>query len=198
MTDNELNKQISFISELEKLKIIYRKNSVIDKSRDENSAEHSWHISLMAIVLQDYYPHEELDINKVVRMLLVHDIVEIDAGDTFLYDEDGNDKKENKEKNAANRIFGLLPDKQKNEFIDLWEEFEMKKTHEAIYASVIDNLQPLINHYLTAKENYNPYKMRKSEVIKKKNFIKNVSIKLWNLAEQIIDKSVEKGLYIND
>jgi putative hydrolases of HD superfamily len=126
MHSQTLLDKIAFISEVEKLKIIYRQNAVIDKSRAENSAEHSWHIALMAIVLQDHSIFANIDVLKVVKMLLIHDIVEIDAGDTFLYNEEGRADAHEIEKKAAERIFGLLPENFKNEFTALWLEFEAK------------------------------------------------------------------------
>jgi putative hydrolases of HD superfamily len=193
----DLIEKIAFISEIEKLKIIYRQNGVIDKSRAENSAEHSWHIALMALLLQEHTIFKDLDILKVLKMLLIHDIVEIDAGDTFLYDDKGKDIAIDTEKNAALRIFGLLPTPHKEDFISIWLEFEEKMTPEAQYAASIDALQPLLNHLITAKENENPNKISKSKVLNKKAFIGKISEDLWIVAQDIIEKSVIKGLYEN-
>jgi len=192
----KIEKQLAFIEELEKLKLVYRQNGLLDKSRFENSAEHSWHIALMAVVFQNEAAN--IDLLKVIKMLLIHDIVEIDAGDTFLYDNETSKLQMKKEDDAANRIFGLLPDEQNREFLDLWNEFENCKSDEAKYAKAMDSLQPLLNHYLTAQENFNPAGLRKSEVINKKIFIKDISIPLWELALETINKSVAKGLYIDD
>jgi putative hydrolases of HD superfamily len=191
----ELKEKMAFISEIEKLKIVYRQNGVFDKSRAENSAEHSWHIALMALVFQEHTIFEKLDILKVIKMLLIHDIVEIDAGDTFLYDTQGKDAAIETEKNAALRIFGLLPTPYKEEFISIWLEFEEKTTPEAQYAASIDALQPLLNHLITAKENENPNKLSKSKVLNKKAFIGTVSNDLWLVAQDLVEESVTKGLY---
>ena len=197
MIRSDLKSQINFLSEIERLKIVYRQNGVIDKSRFENSAEHSWHIAVMAIVLKRYCMNQEIDILKILKMLLVHDIVEVYAGDTHLYDDPGKEKANANEMMAAERIFGLLPDNQKKEFITLWKEFEEMSSREAKYAAVLDNLQPLLNHLLTGADN-KENKILKSQVIGKKKFIKQVAPELWELALETIEKSVSKGLYEND
>jgi putative hydrolase of HD superfamily len=198
MISKELKKKIDFIIELEKLKTINRENYTLDKNRKENSAEHSWHIAIMALLFEDEFQSTKIDFFKIVKMLLIHDIVEIDAGDTCLYNENLNKNKSYSETTAAQRIFGLLPKEKKDEFINLWNEFENRKTNEAIIAASIDNLQPLINHVVTAKDNYNPLNIKKSKVFEKKEFIKNASENLWQIAKQFIDIGVKKGLYIND
>lgn len=198
MITEDLRKQILFINELEKLKLVYRQNGVLDKSRPENSAEHSWHIALMAILLQEHSSANNIDILKVVKMLLIHDIVEIDTGDTFLYDEENRNNAHIKEEKAALRIFGLLPKKQQEEFIALWNEFEKRKTPEAQFAASMDGLQPLLNRLITTEQNENPHKMTKSAVINNKKFIKDTAPQLWEVAEDVIEKSVDKGLYIDN
>jgi putative hydrolases of HD superfamily len=195
MLSEDLIKQLSFISELEKLKTVYRANKTLDKNRYENSAEHSWHIALMAVILIEHSTLQDIDMLKVLKMLLIHDIVEIDVGDTFLYYDEMKADSIRKEKDAAKRIFGLLPEKQSKELIELWNEFEERKTKEAIFAASMDGLQPLINHFLTTSENENPYKMTKTEVVKKKEFIKEASPTFWEIALGLIEKSVAKGLY---
>ncbi len=197
MISQQLFAKIEFISEIEKLKIIYRQNGVLGNERHENSAEHSWHITIMAILLADHTVYENLDILRVVKMLLIHDIVEIDAGDTFLYNETARNDAHEIEKKAAERIFGLLPEENKNEFMELWLEFEQKTSPESLYANSIDGFQPLLNHLITRKENHKLFDVSKSKVIQKKSYIKNSSPELWKMAEEIIEKSVEKGLYLN-
>ena len=198
MHNQGLTEKIAFISEIEKLKIVYRQNGVFDKSRAENSAEHSWHITLMAVLLHEHAVFAELDLLKVIKMLLIHDIVEIDAGDTFLYDEAGKLSAAEKEMASALRIFGLLPKKQADEFMAIWLEFEERITAEAKYAASIDAIQPLLNHLITANINDNPHNMTKTKVLNKKAFIEEVSPELWLVAQDIIDKSVENGLYTKD
>ncbi len=193
MTEH-LQKSLLFISEMEKLKKVQRRNKTLDSGRFENSAEHSWHVALMAFLLKDYFS-EGIDITKVVKMLLIHDVVEIDTGDTFLYHEREKMLVEHREENAAYRLFGLLPAPEKDEYLSLWLEFEDGVTPEAECAAVLDALQPLINHLITRNENENPFGLTWSQVIEKKNFIKSISPELWEVAQNLIIKSVEKGLY---
>ena len=150
MSSIALKEQITFLREIEKLKAVYRANKTVD-GRFENSAEHSWHVALMALVLEEH-ARSSLDMLKVAKLLLIHDIVEIDAGDTWLYDEN-QDLKLDAETKAANRLFSLLPEKQKEEYINLWGEFENRSTEEAKFASVIDGIQPLLNHLITGDPN---------------------------------------------
>ncbi len=141
-----LNEQITFLREIEKLKSVLRANKTID-GRYENSAEHSWNVALMALLLEEH-ARSTLDMLKVTKLLLIHDLVEIDAGDTWLYEEN-QDLKLNAEISAANRLFSLLPEYQKNEYMNLWREFESRATEEAKFASVIDGIQPLLNHLIS-------------------------------------------------
>ena len=138
-------KQISFILEIDKAKNIFRQTYLADCSRKENDAEHSWHIAIMAFVLAEYFPR--VDISKVMKMVLMHDIVEIDAGDTYCYDEEGYQSKADRESQASARIYGLLPDDQKQEFQAIWEEFEAGETQEAIFAEILDRLQPTMLNF---------------------------------------------------
>ena len=143
-----LSKQVEFIKAIDSLKSVQRKTYLIDQSRFENSAEHSWAVSTFALVLGEYAP-EGTDVFKVIRMLLIHDIVEIDAGDTLLYDEAHTESKREREVVAAERLFGLLPKEQAVEFRELWEEFEAEETVEAVFAAGIDRLIPLVHNIST-------------------------------------------------
>ena len=194
MITDKLREQMNFLQEIEKLKIVYRQNGVIGGERQENSAEHSWHIAMMAIILQEH-AGGNVDILKVIKMLLIHDLVEIYTGDTFLYDDEGREEIKDPEKKAAEKIFGLLPEEQGNEFNRLWNEFEEHRTEESKYALVLDNLQPILNHFYTENQNIKGKKLAKSQVINKKCFIKEYSEELWEFALEIIDKSVGIGLY---
>ena len=140
MTDFE--KQISFIMELDKIKKITRQTYLSDGSRKENDAEHSWHLALMAFVLADY-ANEPIDVLKTMKMVLLHDVIEIDAGDTYAYDTEGNKTKRERELKAADRIFGLLPEAQQKEYRGLWDEFEAMETPESKFANMLDKVQPL-------------------------------------------------------
>lgn len=186
---------LTFISELEKLKAVTRVNKTVD-GRAENSAEHSWHTALMAITLSEYAP-TGVDILRVVHMLLIHDVVEIDTGDTFLYDDTGRDAVAADEQKAAERIFSLLPPKKASEFLSLWQEFEEGKTKDASFAKALDALQPLINHPLTRGEGEKIKGVTTSKVITKKRFIKEVSPQLWEMAEDAIERIREKGIWLD-
>jgi len=197
MKHTRIIKQMKFIEEVEKLKVVYRQNGIIDGTRLENSAEHSWHVAILAITLEEY-AESNTDISKVIKMLLIHDLVEIYTGDTFLYDEQGRKDVKVHEQKAADKIFGLLPKKQGEYLNKLWKEFEENKTKEARFALVLDNLQPILNHYYTRNQNIKGKKVKKSQILKKKSFIKDYSPELWEFALDIINKSVEIGQYEDD
>ncbi|KMQ50594.1 Metal dependent phosphohydrolase [Chitinispirillum alkaliphilum] len=186
---------MEFIKEVEKLKLIFRQNVVIDGSRQENSAEHSWHIALMAIVLSEYSDSKEIDLLRVLKMLLIHDIVEIDTGDTFLYDCEANKTKGEKEYATANRVFGLLPEITKREFMSLWQEFEKRETADARFAAALDGLQPLMNHLLSKGQGIIKHKLKTDQIIAKKKFIEDTSKELWEFAKRVIQESENAGLY---
>ena len=194
---NRLPKQIQFINELEKLKTIKRHNMTLDDQRPENSAEHSWHLAIMVPVLLEYAenPVDEL---KVIKLLLIHDLGEIYAGDTWLYDEQGKEDAYRNELNSFNHLISHLPPEQKTEMLDLFHEFEAQKTPEAKFAKVIDAIQPLLNHLVVAPKHYNPDKITKQQVLKWKSFIKDYAPRLWNFVEKVIQESVDKGLYHDD
>ena len=149
MPNNRLQKQLQFILEIDKLKKIVRQSPLADQSRKENDAEHSWHLAVMAILLSEYAQERHIDIFHVVKLALIHDLVEIDAGDTFCYDEIGNRQKLKRETRAADRIFNILPQDQAMQFRDLWDEFEARETPEACFAAALDRLQPLLLNFHT-------------------------------------------------
>lgn len=188
---SDLKQQIHFINEVEKLKTVSRANKTLD-GRFENSAEHSWHVALMAQVFEKYAP-VDIDMYKVTKLLLIHDIVEIDAGDTWLYAEDQSHKRAIEEK-AATRIFSILPGEQGDEFRALWHEFENRLSYEAKFAAAIDGINPLINHLLTGSPDDGVIPVEK--VLAKKSFIKICAPTLWPLVESVIEESVEAGLYV--
>ena len=190
--NQDIVKTLLFIEELEKLKTVTRQNNTLDGDRPENSAEHSWHTAVLALMMEEYLPLNT-DIYRVVKMLLIHDVVEIDAGDVFLYDDKKRLEVREKERKAAVRLFGLLPEPQKQEYLTLWLEFEEKQSNDAKIAAVFDSIQPLINHNVTGRSN--PHKITKSRVIAKKKFIKDVSPELWEFAEDLINRAVVKGLF---
>lgn len=196
MIGTRLEEQMSFISEIEKLKVVYRQNGIIGGERQENSAEHSWHLAIMAIILREY-SKEDVDLLRVIKMLLIHDLVEIYAGDTFLYDTQQREDIKASEQKGALTIFSHLPREQKADFLSLWEEFEKRGTPEAKFAAVLDNLQPILNHFLTNNQNIKGKGLKKSQIIQKKRFIQEFSSELWEYALMIIDESVKKGLFID-
>lgn len=190
--NQRLLKQIGFIREIDRLKTILRRSYLLDKSRRENDAEHSWHISVAALLLSEY-ADEKVNILKVIKMLLIHDIVEIDAGDTFIYDDQGHEGKFEKEQEAARRLFGLLPDDQQKEFSELWMEFEEKLTPEAKYAAAIDRMAPLLHNYYTGGKAWQEHGITSDKVFAKNSMIQDGSDELWQFARFLIEDAVEKG-----
>ena len=192
MPDTRLQEQIEFIIEIDKLKNILRQTVLMDASRRENSAEHSWHLSLMAVLLCEH-AKEEVDILKVMKMLLIHDIVEIDAGDTFCYDEKGNEDKAEREEKAADRIFNLLPSDQATELRSLWDEFEGRSTAEAKFANALDRFQPLLHNCQTEGLAWKKHGVKLAQVIEHNKPIAEGSPKLWECIEGYLNRAVEKG-----
>jgi len=190
MHSNRQAAQVEFLREIEKLKTIERANRTLD-GRNENSAEHSWHVALMALLLQQL-AEQSLDMLKVTKMLLIHDIVEIDAGDTWLY-VDGQESKQELESRAANRLFALLPGEQRDEYLGLWQEFENRSTLEAGFAAAIDGIQPLLNHLLTGRVEDGVIPVEK--VRDRKAYIQQHAPRLWELVESLISDSEARGLY---
>lgn len=193
MNSNILLKQIAFIKEIDKLKYIQRRTKLFNSDRCENDAEHSWHLAMMAIVLAEH-SDKEIDVLKVVKMVLIHDIVEIDAGDTFIYDSQKNHTNTDEELRAAKRIFGLLPTSQAEEFIVIWEEFEEGKTDEAKFAKAMDRFEPLLQNTSNNGGTWTEFDVPYQKVYDKKRIIKDGSTTIWNYAENLINESVEKGV----
>jgi putative hydrolase of HD superfamily len=193
MQTANLFKQIEFIKEIDKLKYIQRKTKLFNSDRNENDAEHSWHLALMAIVLAEH-SNEPIDTLKVLKMVLIHDIVEIDAGDTFIYDTSKSHSNTEEERLAANRIFGLLPQAQATEFIAVWEEFEAGETNEAKFARTMDRLEPLLQNTSNQGGTWNEFGVNYTKVYEKKKVMKEGSNTIWNYAEALINESVAKGI----
>ena len=190
---SNLKHSVDFIKEIEKLKAITRFNRTLD-GRFENSAEHSWQGAIAAMVLQDYYP-EKLDMEKVTSMLLIHDLGEIYAGDTWVFDDEKKLHSHDRELASIEKTMSLLPEEKYLNMKNLWLEFEKGQSAEARYARVIDALVPLINHLEVSQLNYNPDNISVDMVLEKKKFIKSESEELWKLTEDLIQESVERGLY---
>ncbi len=187
-----LAQQLRFIVEIDKLKTILRQTLLTDQSRRENSAEHSWHLAIMAGLLQEYAT-APVDVAKVMRMVLVHDLVEIDAGDTFAYDVAGNVTKAERERAAAERIFGLLPPEQGGELRALWEEFEAIATPESQYANALDRLQPALHNANTEGGTWRIHTVTREKVMKRMEPVKLYLPKVWPVVEKIIDDGVAAG-----
>lgn len=192
-----LQQQLAFTNELEKLKTTHRNNRTLDAYRLENSAEHSWQGALMALVLREYIS-EEVNLEKVMSMLLIHDLGEIYAGDTFVFDDVGKSDSYDRELDSLKISLDKLPSDQQDSFLELWQEFETGISIEAKYARVLDALVPLLNHLEVAQPYDNPHNLTKSQVIAKKSFIQETSEILWKLAQEVIDQSVAKGLYLDE
>ena len=194
MVDNiRFESQIRFIKEIDKLKQVFRQTLLIGKSRQETSSEHSWHIALMAIILLEYI-EGQIDLLRVVKMLLIHDLVEIDAGDTPCYNELACQTKPERELKAANRIFNLLPIDQGHYLKSLWKEFEDCKTLDSKFANTVDRLQPLLSNYYTEGKAWKKNKVRKHQVLNRIYSIKDISPKIWKYASDLVEDSVRKGI----
>ncbi len=190
-----LDQQIGFILELDTLKSVLRRSYLLNNTQRENSAEHSWHLSAMALVLAEH-ANADIDQFRVLKMLLVHDIVEIDSGDTYIYDTAGNDTKAVREQEAAQRIFGLLPDDQKLELTQLWQEFEARETPEAKFAAALDRLMPLLHNYHTEGRSWREHGITKQQVLNLNRHIADGSQSLWEYAESLIDDAAAKGYLV--
>ena len=190
---DRLKKQIDFIVEIDKLKHIFRQSVLIGDKRKENSAEHSWHGGIMAMLLKEYVQGSQVDLLKVMKMLMIHDLVEIDAGDTFAYDEEAYEDKEEREINAARRIFNILPSDQAEEIWELWREFEKQETPEALYAASLDRLQPLLLNYFTEGHTWKMPGVTSKKVYDRMAPIKKSTPELWEFVVGIIEDSIRKG-----
>lgn len=191
MNETRFQKQLDFIFEIDKVKNILRKTKLFDGNRFENDAEHSWTICLMAILFKEY-SNKEIDIQKVITMLLIHDIVEIDAGDVLLYSSKRDGILDAEEK-AAQRIFGMLEEDQKTYFYSLWKEFEEKKTPEAQFASVFDRIEPILQNYKNEGFAWKQHNIKKHQVIERNIHICHGSEEIWNFILKLLDVCVEKG-----
>ena len=193
INSEKIKKQIEFIITIDEMKNVLRRNLVADASRRENDAEHSWHLAVMAMILEEYSA-DKVDISKVMKIALVHDLVEVYAGDTFAYDVKGNEDKLDREIMAAEKLFGMLKDGQGDEIRALWDEFEAKETAESKYANAIDRLQPLILNYLTNGHTWKLGDVHAPQIYKRMDIIRTATPELWHIVEGIISTSIETGL----
>ena len=190
--EERLKKQMDFLLEVDKLKLINRQTYLSNGERKENDAEHSWHLALMAVLLQEY-SNEHIDITKVITMVLIHDLVEIDAGDTYAYDTEGNQSKREREVRAADRIFRILPEDQAEQFRELWEEFEAYETPEAKFAHVCDNMQPFMLNHATGGRSWREHGVKKSQVLNRNRYLEDGSRTMKQYFDEIIAEHVEEG-----
>ena len=194
---NRLEQQLQCILEIDKVKKIIRQTPLSDASRKENDAEHSWHIALMAYLLQEYV-EEPVEVSKVMLMVLIHDLVEIDAGDTYAYDEEGAKTKDERERKAADHIFGMLPEDQGMYLKALWEEFEAYETAEAKYAHLLDNFQPLLLNDAAGGISWTEHQVKKSQIYKRNEKVEETSATIWKCMQDKIDKHIQAGHVLDE
>lgn len=194
MPENQrLEQQLSFLLEIDKLKRVERQTLITGGSRRENTAEHSWHLGLFAMVLSEW-SDDPIDVGRALLMCLVHDIVEVDAGDTFAYDTDGYETKAARERAAADRLFGMLPADQDAWMRGLWEEFEAAETAEARFANAVDRLQPVMLNHATADQSpWKRHRVKLDKVIARNAPIADGSKALWDAAQRRLDEVVDAG-----
>ena len=190
---DRFRQQIEFILEVDKLKNVLRKTILMDRSRRENSAEHSWHIALTVLILSEYAKDSDVDLFRVMKILLVHDLIEIDAGDTYCYDDQGRKDQARREKNAADRIFNLLPADQATTLRELWDEFEDRKTPESKFANALDRLQPFLHNYFTEGQIWQENNIKSDQVKSRMRPVDDGAPILWNYVSFLIDDGVKKG-----
>ncbi|HID77493.1 MAG TPA: HD domain-containing protein [Planctomycetaceae bacterium] len=192
MESERLARQIAFIVEIDRLKGIFRQTWLMDGTRRENDAEHSWHVAIMAVLLAEYAAAGQIDLLRVLQMLLVHDLVEIDAGDTYVYDTKGSGDKVRRERRAAERIFGLLPPDQAERMRGWWEEFEACQTPEARFAAALDRFQPLLHNYQTGGRTWQTHGVAMEQVLEVNRRIDHGAPALWQYAERLIEDAVRR------
>ena len=195
--DERLEKQLAFSLEIDKVKNILRQTHLSGHGRLENDAEHSWHMAVMAYLLREY-ANEQVDISRVMLMCLIHDIVEIDAGDTYAYDSDSQKSQQEREELAKERIFSLLPDDQKRELISLFDEFEANETAEAKYAHALDNVQPLMLNNSNDGADWREHGVSSEQVYRRHSKTKLGSEKLYEITDDILKANIQKGNIKND
>jgi putative hydrolase of HD superfamily len=193
---DRLERQIEFIIEIDKLKEVLRQTILMDSSRQENAAEHSWHLAVMALLLSEYAREKEIDLLRVIKMLLIHDIVEIDAGDTYCYDDAGVTKQAAQEKKASERIFNILPPDQAEEFRMLWDEFGARETSESRFANAIDCFQPILHNYSTDGKIWKKHRIKRDQVLARNEHIQYSAPVIWKHIVRFIDDAVQKGMLV--
>jgi putative hydrolase of HD superfamily len=197
VTDDRISHQIAFLLEADKLKSIVRRTPLVDRSRQENSAEHSWHLLLAALVLREHVA-EPCDLLRTLELLVVHDLVEVDAGDTFAYDTTGQHAtKAARERAAAERIFGMLPNDQAVRLRALWEEFEAQQTHESRFANAVDRIQPLLQNAASGGGSWLAHEVTRAQVMARMQPIRSTMPSLWPRVEAIVDEFTAREIIRN-
>ncbi|MEE1137601.1 MAG: HD domain-containing protein [Acutalibacteraceae bacterium] len=191
--NEKIHNQIKFAITIDEMKNIFRRNLLADGSRRENDAEHSWHLAMLAMILEEYSA-EKVDIERVLKIALIHDLIEVYAGDTFAYDAKGNEDKHEREIQAAEKLFGMLDPVQGGEIRELWDEFEAMETAESKYANAIDRIQPLILNYLTDGHTWKMGDVTSDKIYKRMDIIRTATPELWHIVEGIINTSIKAGI----
>ena len=197
MDMERLKKQMDFILEIDKEKNIRRQTLISDASRQETDAEHAWHLAVMCALLSEY-SNEKIDVAHTMLMVLMHDLVEIDAGDTYAYDAAGLSTQAERERKAADRIFGILPEDQGAQFRALWEEFEEYRSPDARYAHLLDNFQPLLLNDASDGKSWTEHQVKKSQIYRRNRYIPEISGEIWKEMSSRIEKHVELGHIVDD
>lgn len=192
MPHQKLQQQISFVIEIDRLKTVLRQTQLINTSRRENSAEHSWHLAMMVLVLAEYAP-PEVDLPQAIYQVLIHDLVEIDAGDTFCYDVAGHHDKAQREQQAADRIFGLLPAAEGLRLRQLWDEFEAQTTPTARFAAALDRIQPLLHNWQTGGGTWTQHNIDRAQVMQRMAPVETGAPELWPFVLEVIEGCVSAG-----
>ena len=194
---DRMKQQIAFLMEIDKVKNIFRQTYLADGKRKENDAEQSWHLAIAAFLLKEYVA-EDVDVMKVMIMVLIHDLVEIDAGDTYAYDAEGAKTKRAREVAAADRIFGMLPEDQGGYFRELWDEFEAYESDDAKFAHLLDNFQPLLLNHESNGKSWTEHHVKKSQIYKRNEKIEETSPEVWERMKQIVEEHIALGHVIDE
>jgi putative hydrolase of HD superfamily len=191
--NDRFNRQVEFLLEIDRLKHIFRQTLLLDRSRRENSVEHSWHIAVSAMLFAEHAAGDGVELSRVIRMLLLHDIVEIDAGDTYCYDEQGKLDQHARELRAADRLFGILAEPQAAEFRALWDEFEAAETAEARFAHAMDRFQAFLHNYATEGQVWREHGIRRAQVEARMRPVERGAPLLGDCVRALIDDAVSRG-----
>lgn len=194
---NRLSQQFEFLAEIDKLKLIGRQTPLLDGSRKENDAEHSWHLAMLVMILSEY-AEPQVDLLRVLQMVVVHDLVEIDAGDTYCYHPTAHLDKAEREEQAAIRLFGILPEDQGRQLRRLWDEFEARETPEARFANVVDRVQPLLHNCLTGGMGWREHGVKLSQVLRRCREVIQQAPRLWEYMRELLAQAVRAGHLEND